>query len=595
MLGTLFHRGPDSEGIFYGENYSGGMRRLAINDLARGGQPLLNEDGSIVLFYNGEIYNSPSLRKELGEKGHRFRTRSDGDVIAHLYEEAGVDCFGALDGMFAIALWDSVRERLVLARDIAGEKPLYYSLLSSGEVVFGSEVKSFRHFPGLDLTLNLQAVWDFPTFLWVPEPETIYNEIHALMPGERLIAEKGTVRTERYPDRFSVELIDRTDETVVAATRRIVEEAIELRLLSDVPMGSFLSSGLDSSLVTLIAQRKLGNLSTFTIAFEDVADPYHGRADESAYAAAFARKLGTKHHTVSVTAPVFRSLLDDFCHYGDQPFAVSSGLGILAIAGRASEEGIKVLLSGDGADECFGGYSWYAHLARLRRGAGCVSEEKPVSFQNFGIPIESRLAALGELAAPHRAWAWHYYASEGEKRALFSAELGSQESSIRHFEQYDRSGDWSPERYVAQDRAFYFPNEMLRKVDRMTMARSVEGRAPFAAPSVLSLAGQISYPQMVRGGALKWALRRAFADLLPPEIAGRPKHGFNVPIDRWLKGEWADLLEDTFSSGSALARRGLIGPGSGATALRMLEDPDRLNGHTLFCFVMLNRWLEHES
>ena len=345
-----------------------------------------------------------------------------------------------------------------------------------------------------------------------------------------------------------------------AETRRVVDEAVRSRLLSDVLSEAF-SGGLDSSIVATLATKYLGPIDTFSVAFEKVSDPYHGSSDESEDAASYAKQLGSRHHTIRVTADSFRESLDRFCHHGGQPFAVSSGLGILAVAQAANESGVKVLLSGDCADECFGGYSWYVHLAlkKISLGQDVVTYgEENVSYQNFGLSQEERLRKLAGYSAQQRAWAWHYYANENEKKALFSADWREgQKSSLRHFAEFDAAPEWDPLQFIAQDRSFYLPNEMLNKLDRMTMAHSVEGRVPFAAPKVLAHAQRLNYSQMVRGNTLKWALRQAYAEILPGDLIQRPKHGFNVPIDHWLKNEWRDLLGETFASGSALHRHGL--------------------------------------
>lgn len=600
MIADLRHRGPDDERFHSDGPFQGGMRRLSINDVEHGRQPLTDESGDVVLLYNGEIYNSPALRRELEAKGHRFATRSDGEVICHLYEEMGESLFERLDGMFAAALWIAKERKLILARDLPGEKPLYYAELPSncgGGVAFASETRSLRRFPGLDLGYDLQALWDFPTFLWIPEPATAYRGIKALPRGHLLVSDGKGLTLKPYRNRFNPEPLPGDDDaSVIAETRRVVEDAVKSRLLSDVPVGSFLSGGLDSSIVATLASRELGRLDTFTIGFEDVADPYHGRADEAVYAEALAGRLGTRHHTLRVTGQTFKDMLPDFCRYADQPFAVSSGLGVLAVSRMAREAGIKVLLTGDGADECFGGYSWYFHLeAGIGGGpAAAPAEGRSVSFQNVGLPLEDRLAALRSYPPPRKAWAWHYYAGEAEKRALFGdAFAEGRESSLRHFEAF-RSGPWSALDYIAQDRDLYFPQEMMRKADRMTMGASVEGRIPFAAPSVLAHAAKLKLAHMIRGGDLKFALRRAFADVLPADVVGRPKHGFNVPVDHWLKDDWADLLAQAFAPGSALSRLGWLSRDAEAKAQAMLHDPERLNGHTLFCYVMLGLWLEQE-
>ncbi len=591
MLTELVHRGPDQQGEYIDGIFAGGMRRLSINDILGGSQPLYNHDKSVVMFYNGEIYNSGKLRRELEAQGRVFRTNSDGEVIAHLYDKLGESAFERLDGMFAVALWDTCRQTLLLARDLAGEKPLYFAKGGKGQLAFASEVKALERISSLSLTLDRQAIWDFPSFLWIPEPRTVYHEIEALPSGHLLIARNNEISIRPYRNHFVPPQFDATDDQeVITNVRCIVEDAVKSRLLSDVPIGSFLSGGLDSSIVASIAARELPRLDTFTVSFEDVSDPYHGQADESIAAAKTAAAIGSRHHEVPVTAESFRRELDAVCRHGDIPFAVSSGLGVLAVAAVAKEEGIKVLLTGDGADECFGGYSWYSHLSKIKGGKEWGTDV-PVSFQNIGLTIEERLAVIGRMSPPSRAWAWHYYAHETEKQALFSPEWSDGlRSSLRHFESLGKSA--GPTEFIKHDRNFYFPNEMLRKVDRMTMAHSVEGRTPFAAPSVLALADSLSFSHMARGSELKWVLRRAFEDILPKEVVTRPKHGFNVPIDRWLQNEWADMVDEAFEPGSALHRNGIVSRDAHLIAHRMLTDRGRLSGHTIFCFIMLNKWLE---
>lgn len=599
MVEALFHRGPDAAGYLLRPGFRAGMRRLSINDLPGGGQPLYNEDRSAALLYNGEIYNSPALRRDLEKHGHRFATRCDGEVICHLWEEEGEALFDRLDGMFAAALWIEPERKLILARDIPGEKPLYYAQLSETELAFASELKSLLRLDVLDRGLDAQALWDFPTFLWVPEPATGLRAVRALPRGHMLVADASGIRLRAYagPHPLAADPAPLSDTEAVAETRKVVTRAVESRLLSDVPVGAFLSGGLDSSIVATLAAARLPRLSTFTIGFEDVADPYHGRADESPQAEALARRIGSEHHTIRVAADDFRAGLRDFCRYGDLPFSVSSGLGVLAVCGAARQAGIKVLLSGDGADECFGGYSWYAHLDRLgpapAPGPDPLSgPEGDISFQSVGLTLEERLRAMEACALPGRLWAWHYYASEADKARLLHPDVAAKvQSSLRHFP-VGGDGPWTPRQTIAQDRGMYFPQEMLRKADRMSMARSVEARVPFAAPEVLALSGRLSYRQMVRGGELKWALRRAFEDVLPQEVVSRPKHGFNVPIDHWLRGQWADLVDECLGPGSRLAREGLVRKDAATAARALLADPQRLCGHTVFSLITLNIWLE---
>jgi len=600
MVRSLYHRGPDSEGYYYTNTYCAGMRRLSINGLLTGDQPLYNENKSIVLFYNGEIYNYQELKTLLEKQNYTFKTGSDGEVICHLYDEYKEKLFEHLDGMFAIALWVEKEQKLILARDIPGEKPLYYIKLAENEIVYSSEIKSLVYFPKWKKNFDIKAMWDFPTFLWVPEPSTIYKSVKALPRGNLLIADAKGIHIRPYTNKFyktySHDDHALSDDEAVEETRRIVTESVESRLLSDVPIGCFLSGGIDSSIVTTIASQYQSTLDTFTIGFENLTDPYHGHADESQYAEQFAHMLGTNHHTIRVTAKDFRENLDKFCYHGDQPFSVSSGLGILSIAKAARENNIKVLLSGDCADECFGGYSWYYYLnKKFHDHHNTVSNNSDIiSFQNFGLSEVDRLSVLSKYAAQQKAWAWHYYAADEEKKKLFNPDFFYENiSSLNYFYKFKDEAQWEPEDYIRQDRQFYLPNEMLRKLDRMTMAFSVEGRVPFAAPSVLAHADRLAFSQMVQNSSLKWVLRKAFSSVLPKFIYKRPKHGFNVPIDHWLKNEWKDLFEDTFSSDSALMNQGIIHKKSFQIAKQMLYDPKRLNGHTLFSFIMLNMWLEN--
>ena len=362
MLNALHHRGPDSRARLEDGPFHAGMTRLSINDIAGGGQPLWNEDRSVALLYNGEIYNSPALRRELESDGATFRTHCDGEVIPHLYDRHGAAYFEMLDGMFAAAIWDSRRQLLLLARDPAGEKPLYYTLLSNRELAFASELKSLCRLGGIDFSINAQALWDLPTFLWIPEPDTVFEGVYALPRGHVLVSTPNSIRVESYRKHSSDAAFD-TDSEAVQEIKRAVRESVESRLLSDAPVGAFLSGGLDSSIVVAIAKQALGRLTTFTVAMEDMDDPYgDGRLDESPQAAALSRQLGTEHHCVQLEAQGCRNELSRFVRHGDQPFAVSSGLGILAVARKARELGIKVLLSGDCADESFGGYPYYQHL-----------------------------------------------------------------------------------------------------------------------------------------------------------------------------------------------------------------------------------------
>ncbi|MDA7721055.1 asparagine synthase (glutamine-hydrolyzing) [Alphaproteobacteria bacterium] len=597
MLSTISHRGPDGRFVFQSAGYIVGMTRLAINDLQGGMQPLSDESGRFFVMYNGEIYNSPELRKLLLGKGYNLKSDCDGEVIAHLFSEFGVESFSYLDGMFAIALWDEFSKKLYLVRDQSGEKPLYYSLQDHSKgICFGSEINCVRTALKFNPSLNLDAIWDLPTFLWVPEPQTIFNEIVALEKGGIIEFSVNSVRKTKMRKGLNINLPDLNsfnDKT--SWVRNIVQNAVSSRLLSDVPVGSFLSGGLDSSIITALAASEIGPIDTFTVKFESGYDPIHGSLDESEEASHFARKLGCQNYQVAVSADSFLKLLDEFSWHSGEPFAVSSGLGILAVAGRAHELGHKVLLSGDCADEAFGGYSWYQYL-NLQKEKSCHSSniDPILSFNDICLNKGDRSQKIAEMGSHEQAYAWHYYAHELEKKALFNNDIfHACRSSLRHFVNFNEQKNWNPMMFIENDRDFYAPNEMLRKLDRMTMARSIEGRVPFASPSVAAMCQSLKFEELVTQQSLKGILRDAFAYLLPEEVINRKKHGFNVPIDQWLRNEWAGLVNETFSSTSALSKLGLLHKDAHLRAVKMVNDEKRLNGHTIFTYIMLNRWLEN--
>jgi len=302
--------------------------------------------------------------------------------------------------------------------------------------------------------------------------------------------------------------------------------------------------------------------------------------------------IGSRHHKIMASDEYFKDLLDDFCWYGDLPWSVPSGLGVLAVSKAASELGIKVLLNGDGADEAFGGYSWYKYLT-VSRDSTAYDVSHSINFNNIGLSVDDRVSMLNKMSGAQRGYAWHYYASEAEKQKLFSSEVQhSVETSIRFFEGLNLDNE--PIDYIKHDRNFYFPFEMLRKADRMTMAYSVEGRTPFASKGVQALSNRLSYSDMVKGGTLKWMLRDAFSDILPMHVINRPKHGFNVPIDYWLNNKWSYMIEEAFCDGSLLHQYNIIGKKAYEEAVKMVGNYNsRLNGSTVFSFIMLNKWLEN--
>lgn len=597
MVTRLYHRGPDEDGYYKDGRFVGGQRRLSINDLKHGTQPLYNKDKSVILLYNGEIYNYYELKASLEEKGYVFQTHSDGEVICHMYDEYGENLFNMLDGMFAISLWDSKLQKLFLVRDYVGEKPLYYSILSSNEIVYSSELKALKDFTPLKLELNKQAIWDYLSFLWIPEPDTIYKNVYALNPGNMIIISNDNIEIKKYIN-FQEYKKPKVYKNLVSDTRIKVIDSIKSRLISDVDIGCFLSGGIDSSIITAIASKEVSELRTYTIGFEKGEDPYGGNNDESGYAEDFAKRLNTIHKTIRVKAKDFKDILEEFVHYADQPFGVSSGLGIYLITKEAQKDNIKVLLSGDGADENFGGYSWYKYLNDVPYTED--SSNKTImgdsSFHNSCITLDKKLEMLKKYSSQKRAWGWHYYASEFDKNIIFSENLKKNvNSSLRFFENFNQSHRWEAIEYIKQDREFYLPNEMLKKADRMGMGNSVEIRVPFVSKSILEFTKELSYDDLIKDDKLKILLKDAFKDVITEEIINRPKHGFNVPIDLWLKNGWEDLVEKTFMKASFLRQYDIISPELTIDSIRnMINDDKRLHGHTIFCLIILNMWLEKE-
>ena len=567
MLYLMQKRGPDGMYSFCESNFVAGMNRLSINDIGNGRQPFYNEDLSIVVLFNGEIYNYKSLKRELEQKGYVFRGHCDGEVLPFLYEQYGLESFSYLDGMFGIMVYDKRKEEIILARDGMGEKPLYY-VKKGKRFAFCTLIQPLKQYFG-NFSLNSRALWDFFTFGFIPEFQSIYEGVNAVKKGCCLIfnCKNGECREynfwEKSLQNFSISTKEmKQDEDLVHFTREIVSKSIRDRLLSDVPIGAFLSGGLDSSIVTTIAQKSLGKLKTFNIAFLDDYDPYCGFANESEFADLIAKNIHSEHFTIAVDARDYQKMLVEFIKDIDQPFGAISGIGIKIIAKKARELGIKVLLSGDGADENFGGYSWYPKL-RFNN-TRFITEQKPKG--------------------------WHYYAFESEKQDFLNREFfGSLDSRVY----FPKTND-NPISFIEFDREFYLPNEMMVKLDRMCMSESIEGRAAFVSPQIVSFVKKINYEKLLQNGE-KWLLKEAFKESLPQTILQRQKHGFNPPVDYWMKNEWLNLLRDILSKDSSLYQAGIINADSYDKFMRIFYSNDRRVGNIAFYLLVLGMWLDNEN
>jgi asparagine synthase (glutamine-hydrolysing) len=554
MTDVIGHRGPDGEGIYNAPGIGLGFRRLAIIDLVGGDQPMFNEDRTVCLVFNGEIYNYQPLMAELVVLGHRFRTRSDTEVIVHAWEEWGEACLNRFNGMFAFALWDARTETLFLARDRLGEKPLYYGFLADGRLIFGSELKSLLCSPDLDRTLDPQAIEEFFAFGYIPDPHTIYRSVHKLPPAHCLVLRRGEPAGEprAYWDVRFVDDVRLGREEVAEELVLRLREAVRLRMIADVPLGAFLSGGVDSSgVVAMMAGLKADPVSTFSIAFG-------ARGwDESAYAAAIAQRYGTDHHVREVDPNSF-DLVDRLASIYDEPFGDSSAMPTFRVCAMAREN-VTVALSGDGGDEVFAGYRryrWHCAEDRLRRLLP-QSVRAPV-FGALGRlypkldwlprPLRAKVT-LQELAQdPVGA----YFSSvsicnDALRRQLFSPALRLE---LQGYSALDllrghmaRSGSehaLSQAQYA--DFKTYLPGDILTKVDRASMANSLEVRVPLLDYTLVEWAARLPPALKLNNGKGKYVLKSALEPYVPQDILYRPKQGFSVPLAAWFRGPLRERL-----------------------------------------------------
>ncbi len=554
MSAQLVHRGPDDQGRYVDPQGRCGLgfRRLSIIDLAGGHQPLSNEDGSIWIVFNGEIYNITELRAELEANGHRFATRTDTEVIVHLYEQYGSACFARLAGMFAIALWDERRGRLVLARDRFGKKPVTYAV-HAGRLYFASEAKAILATPGLPRRLDPQALHQYFLFQYVPAPHSIYRGFRKLLPGHALTIDVGATPAdvpapEPYwqlcPAPFSGTYAD-----AKARLGELLTRAVQKRLISDVPLGAFLSGGIDSSIVVAL-MRELGvsPLRTFSIGFP------HPRYDETAYARQVAQRFNTEHHEHLVT-PQAREILDTLAYHYDEPFADSSAIPTYYVS-RWTRESVTVALTGDAGDECFAGYDRYRALqlaGRLdwlprgaRRALAAAAAWLPHSRPRTRANRLYRFAAALAETPVRRYLAWVNVFPPAllaaGYRPEFAARLDAQEPLAWFEGLFTRAPGPAPNRAVHTDFASYLPYDLLTKVDTASMACSLECRAPFLDHELVEFALGLPLEWRLGASGGKHILRDWARDRLPSEVLDRPKMGFGVPVGLWFRGELRDLL-----------------------------------------------------
>jgi len=571
MNDTQAHRGPDDVGYHVEPGVGLAFRRLSIIDLNTGHQPIYNEDGSVAVIFNGEIYNYQSLVAELTSLGHHFRTRSDTEAIVHAWEQWGEDCVLRFRGMFAFALWDRTRETLFLARDRLGVKPLYYAPLADGRLVFGSELKSLMAHHGWSRDLEPCAVEDYFALGYVPEPRTIFTGALKLPPGHTLTLMRNApvpAPREYWDVRFTLDNPTETDDALAELTARL-KESVKLRLIADVPLGAFLSGGVDSSsVVAMMADGSDGAVNTCSIAFDDPV------FDESRYANAVAQRYRTRHFVDKVESDDF-DLIDDLARVYDEPYADSSSIPTYRVCQLARRH-VTVALSGDGGDESFGGYRRYRlHVAeeRMRRLLPLPVRRPLFGWLGHAYPkadwaprpfrAKSTLQALGRDTVAAYLNTVSILRDDMRKRlfsAAFRRRLGDY-GAIEVFRHHaTRAGTDDPLALVQYlDIKTYLVGDINTKVDRASMAHSLEVREPLMDHQLVEWLASLPTALKLRQGEGKWLLKKAMESRLPNEVLYRPKMGFAVPLARWFRGPLRDRVRDAML-GERLADSGLFDP-----------------------------------
>jgi asparagine synthase (glutamine-hydrolysing) len=597
MCSVLRHRGPDDEGLFVEGPLAMGMRRLSIIDLSTGRQPIHNEDESVWVVYNGEIYNFPELRPTLEAKGHRFYTNTDTEVIVHLYEEHGEGFVDHLAGMFGIALWDRRERKLVLARDRLGIKPLYYHL-GADRLVFGSELKAILE-DGVDREVDLQAMHDYLSLNYVPGPRSIFRAIRKLPPAHLLVCRNGQTRLRRYwepPCATGAPTSTRSEGALAEELEHLLRSTVREHLLSDVPLGVFLSGGVDSgALVALASEVSGGRVKTFSIGFEDPS------YDELADARSVARRYGTDHHEM-VVRPDAASLLPMLVRSFDEPFADSSAVPVYCVS-RLAREHVKVVLSGEGGDEVFAGYETYAayKVAELykrlpgvlsRRLIPGVVRRLPVSHRRVSFDYKAKRFVTGALMPPAEGhfW-WKVIFSEEAKAELYANGRNGFRNPVEAWrEAFDRCRSSEPlSRLQHVDLEIYLPDDILVKADRMSMANSLEARVPYLDHRVVEFAATLPASLKVRGLTKKYLLRKTMASRLPANIVKGRKRGFNVPVPEWICGELRETVHDVLSA-RRIREAGFFDPAVVERLIRTHESRGADLSRNVWGLLMFSLW-----
>jgi asparagine synthase (glutamine-hydrolysing) len=562
MADAIQHRGPDDEGYYRSGSVGFGFRRLSIIDLSTGHQPICNEDGTIWIVFNGEIYNYQELRKDLQSRGHVFKSRTDTEVIVHLYEEFGVACIEKLRGMFAFAVWDEKRKQLLLARDRVGIKPLYY-WLSDRSLVFGSEIKALLADPEVGPEVNPELIDRFLTFFYVPGEETLLRNVYKLAPGSYLIAREGKTEIRKYWDlQFSPQ--SRTEAQATEELLALFEDSVRLHMISDVPVGFLLSGGVDSTAMLGFAVGKTDkSLSSYTLGF---AAP--GIIDERPYASLAAQRFDTEHHETTISSKEFADFLPQFAWHMEEPVCEPQAVALYYVS-RLAKNYVKVLISGEGGDEAFAGYQTYRGvlwLERLKAALGPFTglAASGAAYLNRVVDNERLRKYAPLLGLPFGDYYYGRTYAPGtyfnlEFKQLYSSDFAAcvnKEFSVFPVREHLRGGEAKSvlNRMLYVDTKTTLPDDLLLKADKMTMANSIELRVPLLDHKILEFAASLPENLKIRGLTTKYIAKAALQSRVPSEILHRKKAGFPVPYESWLRTELRGWLQDVLLDRQTTAR-----------------------------------------
>jgi asparagine synthase (glutamine-hydrolysing) len=583
MTGQIVHRGPDDEGQHIAEGAALGFRRLSIIDLAAGHQPMTNEDGSLWLVFNGEIYNYQELRHDLLARGHRFQTQTDSEVVLHLYEEYGTACLGHLRGMFAFLIWDEGESRLFGARDRFGIKPLYYAE-HSGDLILASEAKSILEYPGFPRHVNEDSLQHYFTFQFIPDPETLFAGIRRIPPAHGFTYAHGKLDIFPYWElTFGPE--NKPLDHFVEGTKHLLTEAVRMHMMSEVPRGAFLSSGVDSSVIAALL-RRLERLKTFSVGYAEA------HYDELSDAAETARLLGTEHKELRISGGEFWRALPKIVWHMDEPVADPAACSLYFVAGLAAKD-ITVVLSGEGADEVFGGYGIYREPAEVDK-FGRIPSPMRTLLKHAARALPDGIKGKDYVRRATTPLSERYFGNaliftEDQKDMLLPGRgrrrLSPLDITRPYFDKVRDLDDISQMQYL--DFKTWLSGDILTKADRMTMAHSLELRVPFLDHKLVEFAATIPHHYKIAEGMTKYVLRKASEDWLPPAVTTRPKRGFPVPTREWIRKDW---LRDVRGALSTPVAEGFIDK---SYALRLLDEHlagKRDNSRRLWAILVFMNW-----